>query len=385
MREEELYGLALCAGVGGLEMGIGIANPKFRTVAYVEREAFPASILAKRMEEGLLDPGPIWSDLETFDPEPWRGIVSVISCGFPCQPWSAAGKQKKTADSRWIWDSISEIICKIRPKYVFLENVPGVAFGGLECVLRTLAEVRLNAEWDLFRASDCGAPQKRERMFILGYPNRSRWTPAWAGYEVNPEEKSQPGSRGVGRELADSHGNGGGEIPPSEETERQDPNLRSEGLADSSGKSLRDQPGGSSGENGSGTTEFGNTSQGLADPDSRGLSKCSEQYSGEERGCEASSFGEYPDRCNEEMGDPNLEGLEGRSISERESSYQFPPWPPGPSEPSERFETSVEPSVCRTSTGLANRVDRLRACGNAVLPVVSAYAWAVLKERSIQQ
>ena len=83
--------LGLCAGVGGLELGLRIAEPRARGVAYVEREAYAAAALAARIRDGALHPAAIWSDLATFDPEPWRGVVHCLTSGDPCQPNSVAG------------------------------------------------------------------------------------------------------------------------------------------------------------------------------------------------------------------------------------------------------------------------------------------------------
>lgn len=160
-------GIALFAGAGGLELGIDIAVPGFRTVAYVERESYSAATLVARMAEQTLDQAPIWDDVTTFDPAPWAGKVDIITAGFPCQPFSAAGSQRGQADSRWLWHSIERIIREVRPGWVFLENVPGLVRLGLGPVLSGLAQLGYDAEWGLFSAEEAGAPHKRERWFCL--------------------------------------------------------------------------------------------------------------------------------------------------------------------------------------------------------------------------
>ena len=83
--------LSICSGIGGIELGLHAAlDGRTRTVCYVERELSVASILAARMQDGTLDSAPIWTDLRTFDPEPWRGKVDIVTGGFPCQPHSVA-------------------------------------------------------------------------------------------------------------------------------------------------------------------------------------------------------------------------------------------------------------------------------------------------------
>lgn len=91
--------LSLFSGYGGLGLGLKLALPSIRTVCYVERDAFAASILVARMEDALLDPAPVWDDVATFDGGPWRGTVDLVSGGFPCQDISLAGKGGGSTES----------------------------------------------------------------------------------------------------------------------------------------------------------------------------------------------------------------------------------------------------------------------------------------------
>lgn len=167
--------MALCAGAGGLELGLRIAlGDDYRCVVYVEREAYAAAALVARMADETLDTAPVWDDLSTFDGIPWRGVVDIVSAGFSCQPWSAAGKQLGIEDERWIWPDIARIVCEVGPEWVFLENVGGLVRGGLEHVLRDLALSGFDAEWDRLSAAEVGAPHLRERLFILAHRNSGR-------------------------------------------------------------------------------------------------------------------------------------------------------------------------------------------------------------------
>ncbi len=158
--------LSLCAGIGGLDLGLRLACGA-RTVCYVEREAYACAVLVARMEEGALDAAPIWFDLLTFDGRPWAGAVDIVAAGFPCQPFSVAGAQLGVEDERWIWPDIARIVREVRPRYVFLENVPPLVKHGLGIVLADLAALGFDAEWGVFAASEVGAPHQRERIFIL--------------------------------------------------------------------------------------------------------------------------------------------------------------------------------------------------------------------------
>ena len=96
---DELHGLSLCAGYGGLELGISIAEPGYRTVCFVEREAHAAATLVARMADAALDSAPVWDDLRSFDGRPWRGKVHILTAGYPCQPFSMAGQAPRRSRS----------------------------------------------------------------------------------------------------------------------------------------------------------------------------------------------------------------------------------------------------------------------------------------------
>ena len=167
--------MALCAGVGGLDLAVGLLVADYRTICYVEREAYAASTLVARMADGALDPAPVWDDVWTFRGGRWRGQVDLVTAGFPCTPWSAAGAGRGVEDERWIWPALLERIREIRPTFVFLENVPPlVSRGGLALVLGDLAECGFDAEWDLFAAADVGASHQRERLFVLAFRDGGR-------------------------------------------------------------------------------------------------------------------------------------------------------------------------------------------------------------------
>lgn len=164
-----LCAIELCAGYGGFTLGFRHGGFDVSTVAYVERDSYAASILVARMEEQRLDQAPIWDDLCTFDGAAWRGRVDIVTAGFPCQPFSTAGKQHGVDDDRWIWPDIAKIVADVGPSYVFLENVTGLVRHGLPHVLADLADLGFDAEWGVLSAADVGAPHRRQRVWVLGY------------------------------------------------------------------------------------------------------------------------------------------------------------------------------------------------------------------------
>ena len=159
--------LALFAGAGGGILGGKLLG--WRTVCAVEWEPYPASVLCARQNDGLLPPFPIWDDIQTFDGNPWRGIVDVVSGGFPCQDISAAGKGAGIDGERsGMWGEMARIIHEVRPRFVFVENSPMLTSRGLGRVLGDLASMGFDARWGVLGAADVGANHQRDRIWIVG-------------------------------------------------------------------------------------------------------------------------------------------------------------------------------------------------------------------------
>lgn len=163
--------LGLCAGYGGIELGLQRIFHALRTVALCEIEAFACANLVAKMEAGLLDPAPIWSDLKTFPWKMFRGKVDILTGGYPCQPFSAAGKRLGQNDPRHLWPFIADGIRILQPRVVYFENVDGHISLGLREVIEELGELGYKATWGIFSAREVGAPHQRKRVFILAYSN----------------------------------------------------------------------------------------------------------------------------------------------------------------------------------------------------------------------
>ena len=180
--------ISLCAGYGGIDIGLARAISNLRTIAFSEIEAFACANLVSKMEAGLLDCAPIWTDLKTFPWDEFRGKVDIISGGFPCQPFSCAGKRNGDEDPRHLFPYILDGIRRSRPSIVFLENVEGIISSKLNGegwndpagtpvllhVLRELERVGYKATAGVFSASECGAPHQRKRVFIMAHSNSRR-------------------------------------------------------------------------------------------------------------------------------------------------------------------------------------------------------------------
>lgn len=361
-----INGLSLCAGYGGLDLGLHLAfGDRYRTVAMVEREAYATGILAARMADGTMDAAPVWSDLATFDGRRWRGVVDLVSGGFPCQPWSCAGQRRGTDDARWIWPEVARVVSEVGPGLVFLENVPGLLAGdGLGLVLGDLAALGFDAEWCVLGADDYGAPHRRKRVWILAYRGSDR---------LQGGESTAGTASCVRRRSAESGG----------------------GMADAIGLRLS-QRGSKSRDDG---TECPATERG------------------------GGSLADARDGQLSEQG----RGSEGRAGVGSDGA-DLPVWPPGPDDADAwarilavrpdlapavanttqragdtqqgerqdlrdvvgirggpragRSGEETEPGLRGMADGALSRVDQLRACGNGVVPVVAAAAFLSLAGRA---
>lgn len=158
--------LALFAGAGGGILAGHLLG--WRTVCAVEQNEYAASVLAARQNDGTFAPFPIWDDVCTFDGKPWRGLVDVVSGGFPCQDISVAGKGAGIDGERsGLWREMARIIGEVQPRFVFVENSPMLIQRGLAVVLGDLAAMGYDAEWCCLSAQDVGATHIRDRVWIV--------------------------------------------------------------------------------------------------------------------------------------------------------------------------------------------------------------------------
>jgi len=196
-----MNGLALCAGIEGIGLGLKIACPEYRTVCYIEREAYAAAVLVKRMEEGNLDQASVWDDLATFGGKPWRGYVDIVTAGLPCQPYSVAGRREGDKDERYIWPEFFRIVREVQPSLVFLENVPGL-LAWFRPIGEELSGMGYQFEAGIFSAAEVGASHQRKRLFVLAHslrtPEQQRGYGGVSDGYNSLENPIKPGSRGKG-------------------------------------------------------------------------------------------------------------------------------------------------------------------------------------------
>lgn len=310
--------LALFAGAGGGILGGKLLG--WTTVCAVEIDRYPRECLLQRQRDGVLPEFPIWDDVCTFDGRPWRGLVDVISGGFPCQDISSAGKGAGIDGERsGLWAEMYRIICEVRPRFVLVENSPMLTLRGLHRVLGDLAEGGYDAAWSVLGAADVGAPHRRDRMWIVAV-DREQASDA-DSYGVQWSEHGREHHRaeiaaGCGADGVDAgHGM---ENAPGERLEepRKDPGADNEEIEGRTAAGA-----GGAGEDAADTDLPGREEQWSAEPDG-------EEY-------ETAECGGW--------------------------------W-------------GAEPGMGRVADGVAHRVDRLRAIGNGQVPLVAASAFKILEK-----
>jgi len=205
------HGLSLCAGGGGLDLGLMLTEPGYHTRALIEWEDWPRTVLIAAQRAGYFVPAPIWDDLRSFDARPFRGAFDTVLAGYPCQPFSAAGKRGGADDPRHLWPDVARVVGECAPEWVFLENVAGHVTLGLETVLRELWDMGYTPAAGLFSAAEVGAPHQRLRIFILAHTDE----PASRNGNLQPgrEQRLHTQGRGAGaghHELVDPQGDGRG-------------------------------------------------------------------------------------------------------------------------------------------------------------------------------
>lgn len=165
--------LDLFSGIGGFRLGAGMAGIKFENEFHSDIDVYANKVYKKHYTESI-QLGDITKikceDLLKYGSE-W-----IITGGFPCQDISIAGKGAGLEGSRsGLWFEMWRIISGIQPRFAIMENVAALTFRGLDRVLGSLAEIGYNAEWQDIRAEDMGAPHRRERLWIVAYPEQKRW------------------------------------------------------------------------------------------------------------------------------------------------------------------------------------------------------------------
>lgn len=423
--------LSLCSGAEGLELGLKLNIPNSGTICHVEIEAYVCALLEKRMREKVLADAPIWTNLKSFDGKPWRGLVDCLTAGYPCQPFSIAGKKLGDKDPRHLWPEVARVISECEPAICFLENVGAHLRMGFEQVHDDLRAMGYRIKSGLFTAEEVGSPHKRERLFILAYSPRlmrernliqriggwqSEISVGCRSYDVANDN----GWRCIGGRDTDPqrqiHSNNFGHTPHNQDGREPEHGFGTNGKVmadgDCNGRNCSICP-----------LARANDPQGwaqcLENAFFSGIRFTAEELSRHEERLRAyeeqsalrntqdvladtavSRAWEFIRRLwqrlkgnSAKLADTECDrrrrwsdGVAGRQSGEVEAEGSLgacdglPAWPPRPNE-YDKWETipaDFKPAVHRMADGLANRLDRVRTCGNGVVPLVAAYAFRVL-------
>jgi len=329
---------SLFSGIGGIELGLERTG-RFKTIWNCEIEPYPSAVLKERFP-GVPNLGDItkvnWYEIEKPD---------VVCGGFPCQDISVAGKGKGIVEGKRssLWSEFARCLRILRPRYALVENVPMLAKRGLSLVLADLAAFRYNAEWEIISAAECGAPHRRERLFIIAHSDSSGFGAGCdnrEGRPVLPPEVGQASEAYPGRGRRFAGADAGITVNTSNANEQQR-NALHERQPDAEGRTPPN-PDGERREELDALRERGTEADGAvktdaSDPDSDGI-----QNGKQKQNC---GFPEFA-WCKDIRG---VEDLRGR-----------------PDIP--------EPLLRRTDDGLSSKLDRhiwrerVKSLGNAVVP-----------------
>ena len=346
---------SLFSGIGGLELGLEHATGG-RVLWQVEKEKFCRDVLARH-----------WPDAVRFDDVCTVGAdlpaVDILCGGFPCQDVSLAGRRAGFGGERSsLWREYRRIAAILRPRFVVVENVPGLltSRGGHDFaeVLGDLAALGYAARWDVFRASDVGAPHRRERLFVLAYRDGGRCE----------RERVSGVLDGIGETLGhDADGCGGAGVADTGDGRRE------QCIED--GRSLRGAREDLRGEGRPQATAARSGGQGVGQADPCGERLPLGQGVAGDDGAELAPAVGGRRVGGRRRGDRRAKSRVGGAAPGLPRGLDGHRWPAGRGEEQRPWEAP------RTAAGVAQRSQRLRALGNAVVPQVAALAWRVLSAR----
>jgi DNA (cytosine-5)-methyltransferase 1 len=342
-KQSTLREMALFAGAGGGILGGHLLG--WRTVCAVEWDIYAACVLAARQNDGILPSFPIWDDIQTFDGTKWRGLVDVVSGGFPCTDISAAGKGAGITGSKSsMWKHMARIINEVRPGFAFVENSPLLVGRGAAMVIGDLTEMGYDCEWCIVSASDVGAPHQRDRFWL-----KAKWRGQFSHSKHNRIGWWEQQPRSI-EEANVSHTN----------LQHDKRRPESHESISTSGKAWAELDGCNSNVAYTDSTqcEGSGISSGIPPQNSNIGGYGSNAEVSDTASIRQSGQGEYEQPFN------TAESCNGQTNNAQSiGRQQF--W-------------AIEPDVGRVAHGVAARVDRLKAIGNGQVPAVAATAWSIL-------
>ncbi len=318
----------LFSGIGGFALAASWAG--FETVQFCEIDPFCRQVLNKNF------PGvPIHDDIRTLTADNVvGGPIDLLTGGFPCQPFSVAGKRRGSEDNRHLWPEMARVIDEVRPRWVLGENVAGFIPMALDDCLADLESIGYDAWAVVVPACAVGAWHRRDRVWIIGHTDRA--TSEARESIAESDQSGFAGCSGVEVDGIVAHA----ETVQREAIERSEPDRN----VPSDGPTTADR-------------EIDGWDEGFTDPRRGSEGVCPREKRGPRDDCSAVSNPESPRLSNRrQTGEPESEG-EGQ----RRAAF------PGP-ERCGRSWWAVESDVDRVASRVPRRVDRLRSLGNAIVP-----------------
>lgn len=360
----------LCSGIGGFALGFkwaGLSKP----VLFCDIEPWCRRVLAKNFPDVPIadDVKEIANDPKRFIPEP----IGILTAGYPCQPFSAAGKRRGETDPRHIFPHILRIVAQTRPTFTVFENVYGHISMGLDKVLNGMESEGYTVRPLIVPASGVGARHKRDRIWILGYAEHdgplaaevargsfeaSETSKEGAEKTSKSEGASRPrnsGAMGTGARAKDVENPSGIECEAGAEEQRVLSSLQEN-------RAKHDNASGRS-ENVSDPNNSGNTSQGCdADGERTKVIEGRQEQSQLESG-----------RHSDDVPDTESIGVQRYLPSGEQVAYSYEGQeiPLCSSQRPSATQWTVEPCVGRMVNGLPSRMDRIRGLGNAIVPQIA--------------
>lgn len=359
--------LSLFSGAAGGDLGLQHLLG-WNCKGYVEWDKYCCRVLEQRIKDGLLSDAPIFcGDIREWIrlgyAASYQGMVGAIAGGFPCQPFSVAGKRAGADDPRNMWPATVECLRIIRPRFALLENVPGLlAAGYFDTIIGELTESGYDCRWRVLSAAEVGAPHKRDRLWIVAHADGSRctWDPEDAGGVA--KTSGVPASDGARPHSAS--GTERTDMARGTQYPIKDQPVEWRDVADTNSQ-RQPQPQGADQDQ---RRRFGDSGTELADTESdrRDAGRLSERARAQE-----SQPG-----INGEVGNASSQGLQNGQHDTMGRIAQGASF----KQPQRSTWWEAEPDMGRLVDGLPNRVDRLKALGNAQVPLVAATAWRLLTE-----
>ena len=341
--------LDLFSGIGGFSLGLEWAG--MSTVAMCEKDPYCRKILAKHWPDLT-----IHEDIRSLDGRQYTNSIDLVCGGFPCQPYSVAGKQRGKLDDRHLWPEMLRVIQESKPRWVIGENVFGFINMALDDVQADLEREHYEVRKFVLPAVAVDARHRRDRIFIVGYAKHDGLFTS--SLTRSHDETSGPSQTKRTEKAGESEGTGG----------RKDDGI----IPDSNRDSLWEQSRWSGGENGQSQTQstINGPSQSLANSYSEGLEigqDLRENHEQELSPSERSGSERREDVANSN-GTRSEAGLSGQESWQEGNSGEFNDQGHQRSWREEVREWPAEPCVGRVADGVPNRVDRIKGLGNAVVP-----------------